>query len=629
MRYDLAFILCCCKACLPNDNESNEGQESFYDLLGVDPYASHDDIKRAYKRQSLIMHPDKLAQKGHVVTEEDKVRFTKMKDAYETLSDPHKRETYDAIGQKGLKWLEEPLSMDPNEMAHNFATSSTLDRSKIFAIFVTIFISIFLLPFLLCLQFDGVFGPNAQWSKVLIPLWIWNVIVLVYHVRVVGMGPIPKPDHIPEEEWVDPLPVSTRIISLIKFIVFVAFEILAALRLDEVIKTKWALVFIPIYVMEFITLCTKLPVSLMNIMTREEVEVMIGKLFTECTPEEREQLKKKYTIVSSRTSSDFEMAYALMTGAKEEITKVFFRVIFYIFLILQFDTPAEWSWWIVFTPLWAMSCFICCGHLQHYSEVQANVSEKFHASMDTTNASSTTTATGATGAQSDSADADINTNGCTTTEYGAMTDEESGGINGVNTQSTPSNHQQQQSQQQKPTPLSQSERKEMENQVFNAGARMWGSCCTQGFGIFLLCLFVAKLQGAEYSSLWILSPFLFIASFILCILGCTIFCVTPEEEYGDYDAAGAGGGMHHWGESSNLYTPPTTPAKEGDTSTSTSAVDQSAVTESSPTKATWDPERGEKCEGQNEDNAMGTPTTTTTTNNATTATNYDRANGCG
>jgi hypothetical protein len=145
------------------------------------------------------------------------------------------------------------------------------------------------------------------------------------------------------------------------------------------------------------------------------------------------------------------MAYALMTGAKEEITKVFFRVIFYIFLILQFDTPAEWSWWIVFTPLWAMSCFICCGHLQHYSEVQANVSEKFHASMDTTDASSTTSAagaTGATGAQSDSADADINTNGGTTTEYGAMTDEESGGINGVNTQSTPSSHQQQQSQQQ-------------------------------------------------------------------------------------------------------------------------------------------------------------------------------------
>ena len=79
---------------------------------------------------------DKLAQRGQTATEEDQAKFTRMKEAYEVLSDQHKRETYDAIGERGMKWMEEPLSMDPQELAHNFAKSSVVDRSKIFGIFV-------------------------------------------------------------------------------------------------------------------------------------------------------------------------------------------------------------------------------------------------------------------------------------------------------------------------------------------------------------------------------------------------------------------------------------------------------------------------------------------------------------
>jgi len=99
VRYDLTFFLCCCKSFLGSDPEN---QESFYGLLGVDRDASLEDIKRAYKRQSLQMHPDKLAQRGQTVTDEDQTKFTRMKEAYEVLSDPHKRDTYDAIGERGM-----------------------------------------------------------------------------------------------------------------------------------------------------------------------------------------------------------------------------------------------------------------------------------------------------------------------------------------------------------------------------------------------------------------------------------------------------------------------------------------------------------------------------------------------
>ena len=81
MRLDLTFFLCCCKSFLGSDDVA-EG-EDFYSLLGLDRDASPEEIKRAYKRQSLQMHPDKLAQKGKVVTEADQARFTRMKEAYE------------------------------------------------------------------------------------------------------------------------------------------------------------------------------------------------------------------------------------------------------------------------------------------------------------------------------------------------------------------------------------------------------------------------------------------------------------------------------------------------------------------------------------------------------------------
>ena len=81
-RLDLAFFLCCCRACLGSNNSVNS-EENFYNILGIEPDATLDEIKRAYKRKSLQMHPDKLAQKGQQVTIADQAKFTRMKEAYE------------------------------------------------------------------------------------------------------------------------------------------------------------------------------------------------------------------------------------------------------------------------------------------------------------------------------------------------------------------------------------------------------------------------------------------------------------------------------------------------------------------------------------------------------------------
>jgi molecular chaperone DnaJ len=66
-----------------------------YDILGVSRESSQDDIKRAYRRLARELHPD---VNGSPDAED---RFKEIVGAYEILSDPEKRQRYDAFGQSG------------------------------------------------------------------------------------------------------------------------------------------------------------------------------------------------------------------------------------------------------------------------------------------------------------------------------------------------------------------------------------------------------------------------------------------------------------------------------------------------------------------------------------------------
>jgi molecular chaperone DnaJ len=61
---------------------------TYYEILGVSPGASESEIKAAYRRLAREFHPDS----GHPG---DVARFREVQEAYETLSDPEKRGSYD------------------------------------------------------------------------------------------------------------------------------------------------------------------------------------------------------------------------------------------------------------------------------------------------------------------------------------------------------------------------------------------------------------------------------------------------------------------------------------------------------------------------------------------------------
>lgn len=68
-------------------------KQSHYTILGIDKTANEGEIKRAYRRLALTTHPDKGG---------DVEKFKKINEAYQTLSDAKKRESYDLYGEEAI-----------------------------------------------------------------------------------------------------------------------------------------------------------------------------------------------------------------------------------------------------------------------------------------------------------------------------------------------------------------------------------------------------------------------------------------------------------------------------------------------------------------------------------------------
>lgn len=72
--------------------------KDYYSILGVNKTASADEIKKAYRKLALQHHPDR--NKGN---KESETKFKEVTKAYEVLSDPGKKQTYDQFGEAAFE----------------------------------------------------------------------------------------------------------------------------------------------------------------------------------------------------------------------------------------------------------------------------------------------------------------------------------------------------------------------------------------------------------------------------------------------------------------------------------------------------------------------------------------------
>ncbi|TVY21951.1 J protein JJJ1 [Lachnellula arida] len=64
----------------------------YYEVLGVDRHATDDEIKKAYRRKALELHPDR----NYGDVDNATVKFAEVSSAWEVLSDPQERAWYDS-----------------------------------------------------------------------------------------------------------------------------------------------------------------------------------------------------------------------------------------------------------------------------------------------------------------------------------------------------------------------------------------------------------------------------------------------------------------------------------------------------------------------------------------------------
>jgi hypothetical protein len=239
-----SIFLFCCRSCLKGEGADDE----YYTRLGLESKrVSSDAIKKAYKKKSLQLHPDRLAQRGITVTPEHNLQFQGLKEAYDILSDPKKRKMYDAVGSNGVKLMENPQDVNPTDFIKNFQ-SNRADRFKI-ALTLSVICGIILtMPILFCLKADGDID-NAPWLAIWTPVWVIDAVMLISAILFL----IEKED-IPDSEEGEPeeelIPMSTKLFFFVKTLSIILIQVFVFMHLDGDVDWSWFLTFTPWFIYE-------------------------------------------------------------------------------------------------------------------------------------------------------------------------------------------------------------------------------------------------------------------------------------------------------------------------------------------------------------------------------------------
>ena len=126
-----------------------KGEISYYEILGVRENASNQELRKAFCKLSIELHPDTTS----LELEDAKNKFQKVLEAYENLNNSNLRKIYDDKLQVNSKKPNKtnlnvlnPLVMDANnqQLVGNRRPFSNGEMFSLFLLIIIILISLFL-----------------------------------------------------------------------------------------------------------------------------------------------------------------------------------------------------------------------------------------------------------------------------------------------------------------------------------------------------------------------------------------------------------------------------------------------------------------------------------------------------
>jgi curved DNA-binding protein CbpA len=112
-------------------------KDNYYDILEVNKNASQEEIKKQYRKLALKYHPDR----NRTNPQSAEIKFKKINEAYEILSDPEKKKHYDSWSKNEKN---NDFSYEKNyNYQYSYRQNSSDEKYSLFYLILIIF-SIFL-----------------------------------------------------------------------------------------------------------------------------------------------------------------------------------------------------------------------------------------------------------------------------------------------------------------------------------------------------------------------------------------------------------------------------------------------------------------------------------------------------
>lgn len=109
------------------DPSDNMDSETFYDILGISPKATIEEIRASFRAKAKFWHPDKNKDK------EATTKFQQINMAYTTLRDPHARADYDQ--ENGIS-QDTNNTKDSNSMKSKYSCQNFTFKHNMYCILI-------------------------------------------------------------------------------------------------------------------------------------------------------------------------------------------------------------------------------------------------------------------------------------------------------------------------------------------------------------------------------------------------------------------------------------------------------------------------------------------------------------